>query len=398
MGENMKRNNKKNVVKTTKFSDIISTYRAERKLTQKQLGEIIGVSDRTISKWEKGDTEPDLYHVKKICKTLDIPPSNLVIYKKTLKDRLNKIWQISLDILRFIKRNLFKIIFIILFIFLSLYFINNYNAIKIYTLKYESENIYFNNGYFYKTKSFSILSIENISLKKINYEPASYNIELYTYKNGDKEVLYQKNTLKNIHIEETIAANDILNKDVIRGIKEGLNITITTTDEDGNYYEYDCKISLKEKYNSNKLFYTQFLKNGETNIDYPIYYNNNLPTINETPTLKEIKSLEDLGYSYNKNNNSYIKIDKDGGMIEYMPHLETINYTLYNKENDTKLILSIRNNKYAFMTILKNKDEVNEKRFLINNNKIILTKNQKNINIEKVQYLLDMYKEIITIL
>ena len=119
----MKRKNKKEVVKPTKFSDIISTYRAERKLIQKALGDIIGVSDRTISKWENGDTEPDLYHVKKICKTLDIPPSNLFIYKKTLNDRLRKIGNILSIIIKFILKHALKFIIAVAFLYLLLFYI-----------------------------------------------------------------------------------------------------------------------------------------------------------------------------------------------------------------------------------------------------------------------------------
>lgn len=398
MGENMKRNNKKKVVKTTKFSEIILNYRTERKLTQKQLGEIIGVSDRTISKWEKGDTEPDLYHVKKICKTLDIPPSNLVIYKKTMNDRLNKAYQLFSKICKFFTSNFLKILFAILFIFLALYFINNYNAIKIYNLKYESENVYFSNGYFYKTKTFNALSIENISLVKLDYEPTSYKVILYTYKNGDKEVLYQDNSLKNIHLEETVAANDLLKNDVIKGIKKGLVLVISVTNEDGQTEDYECKIFLKERFSSNKFFYTQFLDNEESTIDYPIYYKNISSTKTEVPTIKEIKSLEDLGYTYNKDNNTYIKIDKDGGKIEYVPHFETIEYRLIDAKDNFETVYNIKNNQNVFILKLKNGVLIEKEQYKTQNNRLILIKNQKNDNIEKVQYLLDIYKEVSSIL
>ena len=35
------------------FASTIYNIRSERNLTQKQLAEIIGISDRTISKWER---------------------------------------------------------------------------------------------------------------------------------------------------------------------------------------------------------------------------------------------------------------------------------------------------------------------------------------------------------
>ena len=230
----MKRKNKKEVVKTTKFSDIISTYRAERKLTQKALGDIIGVSDRTISKWENGDTEPDLYHVKKICKTLDIPPSNLFVYKKTLNDRLRKVVNILSIIIKFILKHAFKFIIAVAFLYLLLFYINNYNSIQIYSLKYHSDNIYFNHGYFYKTKVYDILTIENIKVNKLDYTPISYYVELYTSTNGDKKVIYKADSLENIYIEETLSEHDLLNRDTLKGISKGLHLKVTTTDENGN--------------------------------------------------------------------------------------------------------------------------------------------------------------------
>lgn len=38
----------------------IAKYRKNKKLTQKKLGEIIDVSDKSISKWENGNIAPDI--------------------------------------------------------------------------------------------------------------------------------------------------------------------------------------------------------------------------------------------------------------------------------------------------------------------------------------------------
>lgn len=390
----MKRKNKKEVVKTTKFSDIISTYRAERKLTQKALGDIIGVSDRTISKWENGDTEPDLYHVKKICKTLDIPPSNLFIYKKTLNDRLRKIGNILSIIIKFILKHALKFIIAVAFLYLLLFYINNYNSIQIYSLKYHSDNIYFNHGYFYKTKVYDILTIENIKVNKLDYTPISYYVELYTSTNGDKKVIYKADSLENIYIEETLSEHDLLNKDTLKGISKGLHLKVTTTDEDGNTHDYDCSISLKEKYSNNKIIEKQYINNSETRIIYPVFYNNEVETKTAIPTFDESNTLEKLGYTYNKNKDSYTKIDNEGGKIEYMPPVKTL-YYYYNDNNMSYQIdVNMKSSKIFYRIFDRNKKLIEEKLYTINKNKIILKENQKNDNIEKIQYLLDIYNNI----
>lgn len=390
----MKRKNKKEVVKTTKFSDIISTYRAERKLTQKALGDIIGVSDRTISKWENGDTEPDLYHVKKICKTLDIPPSNLFIYKKTLNDRLRKIGNILSIIIKFILKHALKFIIAVAFLYLLLFYINNYNSIQIYSLKYHSDNIYFNHGYFYKTKVYDILTIENIKVNKLDYTPISYYIELYTSTNGDKKVIYKADSLENIYIEETLSEHDLLNRDTLKGIAKGLHLKVTTTDEDGNTYDYDCSISLKEKYSNNKIIEKQYINNSETRIIYPIFYKNEVETKTAMPTFNEPVNLEDLGYKYNKDKDSYTKIDNDGGKIEYMPSVKTMYYYYHGQNVNYQIDINLKSNNAFYLILDKNKNIIDKKIYLLQNNQIILKENQKNDNIEKIQFLLDIYNNI----
>ena len=390
----MKRKNKKEVVKTTKFSDIISTYRAERKLTQKALGDIIGVSDRTISKWENGDTEPDLYHVKKICKTLDIPPSNLFIYKKTLNDRLRKIGNVLSIIIKFILKHALKFTIAVAFLYLLLFYINNYNSIQIYSLKYHSDNIYFNHGYFYKTKVYDILTIENIKVNKLDYTPISYYVELYTSTNGDKKVIYKADSLENIYIEETLSEHDLLNRDTLKGIAKGLHLKVTTTDENGNTHDYDCSISLKEKYSNNKIIEKQYINNSETRIIYPIFYKNEVETKTAMPTFNEPVNLEDLGYKYNKDKDSYTKIDNDGGKIEYMPSVKTINYDIYEGDVHHKIYYNIDYERIIYDVLTNNKRILIENKYTINKNKIILKENQKNDNIEKIQYLLDIYNNI----
>lgn len=390
----MKRKNKKEVVKTTKFSDIISTYRAERKLTQKALGDIIGVSDRTISKWENGDTEPDLYHVKKICKTLNIPSSNLFVYKKTLNDRLRKIGNILSIIIKFILKHALKFIIAVAFLYLLLFYINNYNSIQIYSLKYHSDNIYFNHGYFYKTKVYDILTIENIKVNKLDYTPISYYVELYTSTNGDKEVIYKADSLENIYIEETLSEHDLLNRDTLKGITKGLHLKVTTTDEDGNTHDYDCSISLKEKYSNNKIIEKQYINNSETRIIYPVFYKNEVETKTAMSTFNEPVNLEDLGYKYNKDKDSYTKIDNDGGKIEYMPSVKTINYDIYEGDVHHKIYYNIDYERIIYDVLTNNKRILIENKYTINKNKIILKENQKNDNIEKIQYLLDIYNNI----
>lgn len=46
--------------------------RKERNLTQEQLSEQFGVSNKTISKWENGKCMPDYSLIQKLCEALDV--------------------------------------------------------------------------------------------------------------------------------------------------------------------------------------------------------------------------------------------------------------------------------------------------------------------------------------
>lgn len=57
---------------------LIAQKRKEKNLTQEQLGELLHVSNKTISKWETGRCMPDYALVGSLCRELDITPAQLL--------------------------------------------------------------------------------------------------------------------------------------------------------------------------------------------------------------------------------------------------------------------------------------------------------------------------------
>lgn len=53
-------------------ADNIKSLRKSKNLTQSELGKILGYSARTVSDWEKGNTEPNITAIKSIVKYFDI--------------------------------------------------------------------------------------------------------------------------------------------------------------------------------------------------------------------------------------------------------------------------------------------------------------------------------------
>lgn len=397
----MKKTETKEIVKSTEFANTIYRIRQERKLTQKDLGEIIGVSDRTISKWENGTTVPDLCQIRNICRKLEISPSLLIKSEKIFKDGMTDLKRKVGKILNYLLHNIFLIGFIIVFILLLLYFINNFNAVKIYNLKFDSENIYLNHGYFFKTKTVNILTIENIELRKIDYEPTEVEVELYTYVNGDKKVLYKNNKLDNIYLEENKSGTDLLTRDTIESLKKNLHLTIRTKDVDNVEQSYDCKIELVNKFSNNKLSYTQFVKDSKIDVNYLAFqnlslfsYDKNLENI-ETSLYslpKRKNSLEDLGYIYDKTNDVYTKVDSDGGIIEYIPKMNLINYTKLGKIS-VKIKFNIDLNRIS-VKIFENEKLIMRLKSDVNKNNINCLYGNCNKYLDETTYIKGIYNEI----
>lgn len=404
----MKRTNKTTEVKCTDFANTIYNIRKERDITQKELADLIGVSDRTISKWENGSTVPDLETIKKLCKELKISPDSIVKSEKNYKDILQNLKRKLGHILNYILNHIFLIGFIVTFILLLAYFINNYNTIRIYNLTYESENITFDDGYFFKTKVLNIITINNINLEKINYEPTSIKLELYTYLNGDKHVIFESNSLDNIYIEESKSYTDLLKKDVIENIKNNLYIKIYTTDIDNNNYSYESKLILKQKLNNNKLCYKEYIKEQNKGIEDLGLQNPFLALkendYNEDSTKQvvennnSINKLESLGFTYDEGTETYNKIDEDGGIIEYKPSSRIIKKErLDNGLKYTTRYVVDRNTVTFLVSEDKGKIIYNVQYFLQSKTYSCVTETCKN-NKKEIDYILSVYNEIMSVL
>ena len=123
--------------------------------------------------------------------------------------------------------------------------------------------------------------------------------------------------------------------DVIRAITKNIYLVITTYDENNIPTTYECTISFKKNFSNNKLIYSNYIRNNDYNIDYQMFLNpdsvplntynsfknnkfvNNsyLSSINEKDindnsiATEDENKLKDLGYNYDKDSDTYTKID-----------------------------------------------------------------------------------------
>ncbi|MCM1084514.1 MAG: helix-turn-helix domain-containing protein [Clostridium sp.] len=61
-----------------KIGKFIAQVRKEKQLTQRQLADLLNISDKTISKWETGRGLPDVSMILSLCEILDINANELL--------------------------------------------------------------------------------------------------------------------------------------------------------------------------------------------------------------------------------------------------------------------------------------------------------------------------------
>lgn len=73
--------------KTGKF---IAGERKRKALTQKQLAEMLGISDKTVSKWERGGGFPEVSLLLPLCRELDITVNELLAGERVAEEDYKK--------------------------------------------------------------------------------------------------------------------------------------------------------------------------------------------------------------------------------------------------------------------------------------------------------------------
>lgn len=73
-----------------KIGEFISQLRKEKSLTQAQLAEKLGITDRAVSKWETGRSLPDAAIMLDLCEILGITVNELLSGERLIMENYNK--------------------------------------------------------------------------------------------------------------------------------------------------------------------------------------------------------------------------------------------------------------------------------------------------------------------
>ena len=114
------------IMDLNKIGKFIMTLRKEKGLTQEQLGTKLGVSGKSVSKWERGINAPDIAILEKLSSELDVSINELLKGELSDKKIENLIQsKTTLDGLKFysnnIKNNFIKKLILILCLVIVLF-------------------------------------------------------------------------------------------------------------------------------------------------------------------------------------------------------------------------------------------------------------------------------------
>lgn len=251
-----------------KIGKFIAKLRKEQNMTQEELAEKIGVNAKTISKWETGLNLPDSILLFNLSKELKVNVQDILSGEKTNNEKINK---------SFINTSIFKakkkiiilstlIVFLLIFIFSTIYTFSNYNKTSIYDINFNN-NLYEINGYiiFNPQKVLVIipdiiyvgedLGTDNEPLIK-SYTISLENSENTIYLMTDNDISDNIRLLSNILNETKINYNNenipkIFNKEDIND----LYLVIEYIDTNDKSFVTKCKLNIYKEFANNKLIY-----------------------------------------------------------------------------------------------------------------------------------------------
>ncbi len=250
----------------TAFGNFIADLRNEKGLTQEQLSVLLNVNYKTISKWECGNSLPDLETMIKLAEIFNISLYELSKCKKIKnsfisRNMINKI--INKDSLKkmiILKIILLFLIVILLFftIYSYIYTINNYGQMEVYELVSEDENLFIE-GLFIKSHNNYYLSINKVQLFNSTDDFLNDKIKSLKYSITINNTLIQINHIDFDHyttVKNAFSAIELHNsKQNLSFIKNDAYFTIYYTDTNINNITKTFKIKLSIKESNNKLFY-----------------------------------------------------------------------------------------------------------------------------------------------
>lgn len=171
-----------------KIGKYISKLRKEKGLTQQELGNKLYVTDKAVSKWERGLSLPDITILNNLANILDTSVEEILKGEKSKEINIQKeIERITNEIKTNQKKKLIKIITIFIIVSIYLIFRNTYLGYNKHELNYSP--------YITGDKQKATPKNINLGISKLSFSIENYD-RSYSYKNLRSKVVIE-NEIKN---------------------------------------------------------------------------------------------------------------------------------------------------------------------------------------------------------
>lgn len=157
-----------------KMGQHLATLRKNKKMTQMKLAEILDVSNKTVSKWEKGDIAPDITLLKPLADVLEVSVDELLVGDNVDNSNYVVSYYKKFNKKRFLKE-ISILTTIVLLIVILVAAIERYYTWSVDTLTGGDDN--YAHGYVFKNNDNLKLLIDSIDL-----DPDFNNIKVKTIK------------------------------------------------------------------------------------------------------------------------------------------------------------------------------------------------------------------------
>lgn len=188
-----------------KIGNLIAKLRREKGLTQQELGDMVGIGFRAVSKWERGVTMPDISLINELSKILGITSDELLSgeLNKSVnskeKNKLSKPIKITISIIT------------IIILFITSIIIYQNNKTYLYEIKkIDSGDYYISGQITFERKQMNItineLALENkelLSTKIKNYQYEIYSNDNFIFGYGQND--------KGKYLEEIMTIEELIN-------------------------------------------------------------------------------------------------------------------------------------------------------------------------------------------
>lgn len=309
-----------------KIGKFIATCRKEKKLTQEQLAEKLGITKNAVSKWERGMSFPDVSLFKSLCKELNISIEELINGEKDNSDEAKeKAIITTLNEKNKVKKNSNKVITILCIVF----------VIILLGLLYYNEkmkvNLINNSDYLYD-EALNYIRNEEIKNSK-DKDKNDFNV-FYSYygfgieKDGDYKYAYMWLCNNSYFIEK----------------EDALAISSSAS--------IPCKVTFK----NDKVVKVEYPKDGNL---YKSSIKKLFPSVIASQVLNFDKE-ENINKMFNEITDrsriyyDYLSLDLDKLTIDDLSYNDVIfNVEVHNLDCITVLLSVLKNNKYVLYTAYK---------------------------------------------